>query len=734
MMEVQNEKQSILLSIGIIVKDGAGTLRQCLDSLEPIRKAIACQLIITDTGSVDQTIEIAREYTQEVYSFPWCNDFAAARNVGLEKARGAWFMYIDADEWFADANGIIDFFENGMYRSYDVAIYPVRSYVNRKQSEKYIENLPFRLFKMRKDIMFSGKIHESINSGNNLFVIQDAYAYHTGYELNNGSDFLEKKSKRNIMLLKEAVKEEPDDLRLCWHLAQEYPIYLKTEEHAYYIHKGFQLLSQNKNSFYCAAVVRDEAICLYLEGKKEAAAKVIQTYFELHTKEVSMQLDMAFQMMIICIDQENYQEALSWIDTYHSLYESVRKGVVSPADMAANVMTGSESHFQKSILMKALCVYKQAHVEEACELVKQMNIQIIESDMLEECIAVVVEIGLNAKAYHYLVELHQSIATYHTKELEDSYENELEQQMCEKQEERQEICEVFCKEASVKVMEDYVQLQWVRKMLGSGDKSLLQGIKSMKSLIRCGKIQDPIYADIIYAAMWHGERVDDIIETIEVDDFSKYTPSVGHYITTIKGEMLQLIENACVPQQEQQSLKMKYFLLCAMEHILLPEPLVTEKAQFFDAYITLGIQYIRKIYSVSILNEAQISILPRSYRFFYYAGQALEFRIKDFKQYAVYMKKALEQSPFFSELVQNSLEAFEAQLHDGEQKSTVAEQEFAIYARTVKEKIAYLIQQGMRSEATQLIDAYQKINPIDTDGVAVLKSLLENENTFQYKN
>ncbi|EKC72033.1 glycosyl transferase, group 2 family protein, partial [human gut metagenome] len=48
---------------------------------------IPCELIIVDTGSTDRTKEIALKYTDKVYDFEWINDFAAARNFGLEKAK-----------------------------------------------------------------------------------------------------------------------------------------------------------------------------------------------------------------------------------------------------------------------------------------------------------------------------------------------------------------------------------------------------------------------------------------------------------------------------------------------------------------------------------------------------------------------------------------------------------------------------------------------------------------------
>ena len=87
-----HEEKYIILSIGMIVKNEEKVLGRCLESLQPLMKQIPSELIIADTGSTDSTVEIAKKYTDNVFHFEWINDFAAARNSTLEKARGQWFL------------------------------------------------------------------------------------------------------------------------------------------------------------------------------------------------------------------------------------------------------------------------------------------------------------------------------------------------------------------------------------------------------------------------------------------------------------------------------------------------------------------------------------------------------------------------------------------------------------------------------------------------------------------
>ena len=85
------------LSVCMIVRDEAPVLERCLDSL----RAVWDELIVLDTGSTDETPEIARRYTDKVFFMPWEDDFAAARNRAFSYATGDWILSIDADEYLS---------------------------------------------------------------------------------------------------------------------------------------------------------------------------------------------------------------------------------------------------------------------------------------------------------------------------------------------------------------------------------------------------------------------------------------------------------------------------------------------------------------------------------------------------------------------------------------------------------------------------------------------------------
>ena len=84
-----------LLSVCMIVKNEEEVLERCLQSIH----GIADEIIIVDTGSTDNTKQIATKYTDKFYEIKWENDFSKARNYAASKASGEWILVIDADEY-----------------------------------------------------------------------------------------------------------------------------------------------------------------------------------------------------------------------------------------------------------------------------------------------------------------------------------------------------------------------------------------------------------------------------------------------------------------------------------------------------------------------------------------------------------------------------------------------------------------------------------------------------------
>lgn len=81
-----------MLTVIVLTKNEQDRIKACVESVK-----WADEIIISDNGSEDKTLEIAKEYTDKILKVNF-NDFATWRNHAMEKAEGEWVLFIDPDE------------------------------------------------------------------------------------------------------------------------------------------------------------------------------------------------------------------------------------------------------------------------------------------------------------------------------------------------------------------------------------------------------------------------------------------------------------------------------------------------------------------------------------------------------------------------------------------------------------------------------------------------------------
>lgn len=149
----------ITISLCMIVKNEAKILARCLDSIVDL----VDEIIIVDTGSSDDTKEIAAEYTDRIYDFEWIGDFAAARNFAFSKAGMEYIYSADADE-------VLDAANRKAFRRLKETLLPeidiVQMYYANQLSYGTIYNfdreLRPKLFKRLRTFQWQGAIHEQV--------------------------------------------------------------------------------------------------------------------------------------------------------------------------------------------------------------------------------------------------------------------------------------------------------------------------------------------------------------------------------------------------------------------------------------------------------------------------------------------------------------------------------------------------------------------------------------------
>lgn len=171
------------LSLCMIVKNEQTTLPKCLSSV----KNLVDEMVVLDTGSTDNTPQIAKKFGAEVHHFEWCNDFSAARNEALKYVTGDWVLVLDADESLTQK--IVPQLKEAIQREEYLLINLVRHEVGAEQSPY---SLVSRLFRKHPEISFSRPYHALVDDSVSTLIDKEPHwqigylegvaILHTGYQ------------------------------------------------------------------------------------------------------------------------------------------------------------------------------------------------------------------------------------------------------------------------------------------------------------------------------------------------------------------------------------------------------------------------------------------------------------------------------------------------------------------------------------------------------------------------
>lgn len=209
------------LSLCMIVRDSAATLPACLTSIRPF----VDEMIVVDTGSTDDTVALARRLGARVYHFPWCQDFAAARNESLRHARGRWIFWMDADDTIDAANGRQ--LQALARQEPDPAILGYVMQVHcpgpeGKDDVTVVDHV--KLLRNRPDLRFEGRIHEqvlpAVRRAGGETAWTDLYVVHSGYDHSPAGQ--EQKKLRDLDLLQREIDDRPEHPFTLFNLGMTY--------------------------------------------------------------------------------------------------------------------------------------------------------------------------------------------------------------------------------------------------------------------------------------------------------------------------------------------------------------------------------------------------------------------------------------------------------------------------------------------------------------------------------
>lgn len=151
------------LSLTMLVKnEGPQMLQRALMSVSPF----ITEAIVVDTGTSQGEDDVAEQLGAKVHYFTWCDDFSAARNFSMSKARGNWIFRLDPDEFLPQDFGP-HLIQLAQERGVDGYLWPIRNYQevpDGKGEGRWVLSETCRLYRNQPGVRFEGLVHEEIDS------------------------------------------------------------------------------------------------------------------------------------------------------------------------------------------------------------------------------------------------------------------------------------------------------------------------------------------------------------------------------------------------------------------------------------------------------------------------------------------------------------------------------------------------------------------------------------------
>lgn len=205
------------LALCMVVKDEARNLPACLDSV----RELVSEIVVVDTGSVDETPVIARRYGAQVIPFAFSRvDFSAARNCALEHAKAGWIFVLDADETLEPESA--PRLRELLHEQSNTAYYVERINFSSGTQQPNRDHL-VRLFRNHPKHRYRGRVHETIDAS---IEANGGVLRETGIRIRHSfADDAAGRRRKNlwyIEILNEEIAADPADSTRLDFLAAEY--------------------------------------------------------------------------------------------------------------------------------------------------------------------------------------------------------------------------------------------------------------------------------------------------------------------------------------------------------------------------------------------------------------------------------------------------------------------------------------------------------------------------------
>ena len=726
------------LTIGMIVKNEERILRRTLEALKPLREALHCELIITDTGSTDNTIAISKEYADTFIQSDWCDDFSAARNSGASIAQGKWFMFLDADEVFDDTiTQIIEFIQSPESDTYNCATYIVRNYRD-KTLTVFGDFNASRLFNCSLTRrLFVNKVHEGIPMGTPVYTLQ-AIAHHDGYL----PCFLPMKQTRNTSMLEEMMANNPTDLRSLFHLID---CYSEPEKKSALAQQGIALAKESNLLESAAVPILYMRLLPSYHALKEydLAITTYTEYTELCPTNILPHLDILLELSSIYMDKKEYSLAIDALIKYQSCYIEI----TNHAPTTYNSLVVYTGNTQSAYLNSHLTIVN---------LYRIIKENVVETEIIQKSIDKYLALALSLSQEQspvdigfitqFIVAANRAGSELLAVNAYKLFVNDFTKKN------RLEIMSAFNKFLYTKdfdgqqslisyfdgeVTDSYTALCQLRANhydFSICSPDVISTLKNDENLY-----DTLIFADAFYATLKCGIDILDFFANCPITQLIYFINDIfAHHDDVLQITSDRLEYTTADPTQDTKTLMFNAFLALstatrtAQRNVIMPE--ITSTGAFaglpsiedtlplttlFDLYVNITYTVMTRIYNPDFITEENLDCMPPEQAFAYYAHQAIPCRDTSKLEYIRYLKKSIKYAPTLLQCVTQLVAKIENEI----KQSVNDNAEFESLGKQVKASIREMMNNGQKKEADQLLIQYSQINPSDSDLIELLKEI-----------
>jgi glycosyltransferase involved in cell wall biosynthesis len=687
-----------LLSICMMVKNEEKNLPRCLESLKPLMQQVDSELIIVDTGSTDNTVNIAKSYTDRVYFHPWNNNFSEMRNITISYATGEWILILDADEEFVDFKEILIFLSRSDIReSYGACMVYIISSLTPGKTENDSMLPALRLFKNDGFFHYEQTIHEQPEFKGEIMRL-DSVIRHYGYD-STDQELMERKFVRTSQLLLEELNKDPDNIYYRFQLAVTYGMHQDMKEALEEIRNAYATIHAKKeNPANYIYVYERYVVYAFVNKMLEEAEKVCLEGINLKPEY----FDLYFRLAQINKTQGKYSAAIENYQEYLRLVRSFSKLTLAGDPRIQFYTKGKENEALLELSKLYLLTEDFASaLQTSGQLIDRAKK--IDSSVIEQALTVYIKVALEIQEFNKLKSIYRRLSNndhrgYFLEALEDHLRNFSDNEL-------EKISKLFSREKDVYGKLNQIRLAYQENRLAEKQdllQKLTQGLDFNSEPV--------FYADLFYFLI--------VLKLPWTDIFSQINQEKADALLAYMCNSRQKVKELVEPFV-QSLLATEEFSRLRLSRMLLKNTLLfcnlsdEEYPRLFNLYIQIGNQHQKLLYSPLALETQNRTALGQEDRFILQVSQAEQEKSKgNYRRALAILRTALHTYPQLNK-------GIEILTKDLQTLTEARTQEFEHYARLLKEKIETLINNDELATAASLLEEAAKVITEDSDIVSM---------------